>query len=130
MQAVIEKLRKEFHQQPELSGIELRTAKRIKSLIGTSPSNILIEGLGGHGLTVVQTFSKDRLIVMIRCELDALPIHEEYDLQYKSTIKGVSHQFGHDGHKAIIDYCFGHEHVPLNYHRCSEIRSNDDHIYN
>jgi amidohydrolase len=39
---------------------------------------------------------------LFRCELDALPIQEINNFEYKSTTKGVSHKCGHDGHSAIL----------------------------
>ncbi len=40
--------------------------------------------------------------VMLRCELDAVPVQELPQAEYCSSIDGVAHQCGHDGHMAII----------------------------
>lgn len=49
----IEKLRKELHRHPELSGCESDTAKRIKNFIETHHSKEIIEEIGGNGLAAV-----------------------------------------------------------------------------
>ena len=98
----IKTLRKDLHQYPELSGQEKQTALRIKSFIQKNHSTKIIENLGGYGLAAVYEFSEQGPTVMIRCELDALPIDEPNNLNYKSVKKGVSHKCGHDGHMAIV----------------------------
>ena len=95
-------LRKELHQNPELSGQEFETARRIRRFIEEhNPTNI-IENIGGSGLAVVYDFPLDGPTVTIRCELDALPIQEENEFRHRSTVNGISHKCGHDGHMAIV----------------------------
>ena len=96
------KLRKELHQNPELSGFESKTADQIKSFIKAHNPTEIIENLGGHGFAVVFEFSKKGATLALRCELDALPIEEVNQFAHKSKIKGVSHKCGHDGHMAIV----------------------------
>ncbi|GFZ76690.1 peptidase M20 [Aquaticitalea lipolytica] len=96
------KLRKELHQNPELSGNEINTAKRIKEFILTHNPTKIIENVGGNGLLAIFEFSKNGPTITIRCELDALPIVESNTFSHKSLIEGVSHKCGHDGHMAIV----------------------------
>lgn len=96
------KLRKELHQNPELSGHEAKTANRIKSFLGIYPPSEIIENLGGHGFATTYQFSRNGPTIAFRCELDALPIDEENQFIHRSKTKGVSHKCGHDGHMAII----------------------------
>ena len=98
----IVKLRKTLHQFPELSGAEVDTAKRIKSFINTHHPTKIIENIGGNGLAAVYEFSTEGPVIAIRCELDALPIQEVNLFGHKSTVNGVSHKCGHDGHMAIV----------------------------
>lgn len=98
----IKKLRKELHQNPELSEHEVETAERIKNFVREHHDTIIIDKIGGNGLAVIYDFSDDGATVMIRCELDALPIHESNSFDHKSIKKGVSHKCGHDGHMAIV----------------------------
>ncbi|MBX2941305.1 MAG: amidohydrolase [Cyclobacteriaceae bacterium] len=103
MNASILNLRKELHQNPELSGDESNTAQRIKSFITThhAPTQF-IDNVGGHGLLAVYEYPNTGTTVTIRCELDALPIEEDNTFSYKSNVKGISHKCGHDGHMAIV----------------------------
>jgi amidohydrolase len=104
------RLRKEIHKNPELSNLEVETAKRIKSYFSNlNPSNI-IEGIGGTGIAfeyigsqyISNANPQKQPTVMLRCELDALPIQEINDFEHKSVNHQVSHKCGHDGHMAII----------------------------
>jgi len=62
----------------------------------------IIENVGGPGLAAVYDFGVGGSTVMIRCELDALPIVEPNDFAYRSEVAGVSHKCGHDGHMAVV----------------------------
>lgn len=103
MLSEIIQLRKTLHQNPELSGQEKNTADRIKQFVKqhNAPSSI-IENIGGAGLAVIYDSKNPGPNVMIRCELDALPIEETNAFDYKSLIKGVAHKCGHDGHMSIV----------------------------
>jgi amidohydrolase len=98
----IKALRKELHQYPELSGEEIETAQRIKNFLTNYPPAKVIEGIGGHGLAAIYSFGRGGPVIMIRCELDALPIEESNLFEYRSAIEGVSHKCGHDGHMAMV----------------------------
>lgn len=95
-------LRKELHQYPELSGQELNTAKRVKDFIEKHFATEIIENVGGNGLMAIYEYSKTGKTVVIRCELDALPITEINTFEHQSKIRGVSHKCGHDGHIAMV----------------------------
>lgn len=101
LEKIIE-FRKQLHKYPELSGNEANTAKLIKEFVQANNNTEIITDLGGHGLAVVYEFPEDGPSVMIRCELDALPIEEVNDFSHRSTSKGISHKCGHDGHMAIV----------------------------
>lgn len=98
----IEKLRRELHKYPELSGHEVCTAKRIKEFISTHNDTEIIDEIGGHGLAAIYSYPNAGPTIMIRCELDALPIDEYNTFDYKSTKQGISHKCGHDGHMAMV----------------------------
>ena len=98
----IRALRKELHKHPELSGAEFNTAERIQRFVQKHHPTKIITNIGGEGLAAVYEFSKTGLTIAIRCELDALPIHEENQFGHQSTVRGVSHKCGHDGHMAIV----------------------------
>ena len=95
-------LRKELHKIPELSGEEKQTAKRIIEFANQFNPDKIISKIGGEGLAIIFEGEEKGKTVLIRCDLDALPIQEENDFDYKSQIDGVAHKCGHDGHMAIV----------------------------
>ena len=100
MEAAI-KFRREIHQFPELSGLEAETAKRVLQFFQPLNPDLTITNLGGHGLAFVFGQSVGPT-VLLRCELDALPIKEENEFSYRSESPFISHKCGHDGHMAIL----------------------------
>lgn len=95
-------LRKEIHRYPELSGLEFQTAQRIINfLLPFQPDHIFTE-LGTTGVAAVYDFGDPDTTIMIRCELDALPIQEVNSFEYRSVNDKVSHKCGHDGHMVIV----------------------------
>ncbi len=101
LQKIVE-LRHELHQNPELSDSEFITAERIVNFLAQYNPTEIIRGIGGNGIACIFKGIEEGPSVLFRCDMDALPIDEENDLEYKSEIKGVSHKCGHDGHMAIL----------------------------
>lgn len=101
IQEIIE-LRRYLHAHPELSGRESRTASTISRFLGRYRPDELHTGVGGHGVLAVFDTGRKGPVVVLRCELDALPIQEDSDFAYRSTRLGVSHKCGHDGHMATV----------------------------
>ena len=99
---LLTKLRKVLHRHPELSGHETETAKRIAGFVGSYKPTKLIEGIGGTGVAAVYTYFDSGPTVLVRCELDALPIKEINTFDHRSEVDNVSHKCGHDGHMAIV----------------------------
>ncbi len=95
-------LRRELHQNPELSGRESRTVTRIIDAIKPFQPDEIITGIGGHGVAFIFKGSNEGKTILYRAELDALPIQEENNFKYKSTEKNIAHLCGHDGHMAIL----------------------------
>ncbi len=96
------RLRHSLHRYPELSGHEHDTAARIKSFLTEQKPDQVIEGLGGYGIAAVFDSGKEGPVVLLRCDLDGLPIEEVNTFPYRSQHQGVSHKCGHDGHMAIL----------------------------
>jgi amidohydrolase len=94
-------LRQELHKYPEVSGNEKETAKRVLDFLLKCKPNEVITNLGGNGILAIYKGNETGKSVLFRCELDALPIQEINTFKYKSSIDGVSHKCGHDGHMAI-----------------------------
>jgi amidohydrolase len=95
-------LRRELHRHPELSGEEVQTAIRISRFLAAQKPDRLIGHLGGTGVAAVYEGKSPGKRILVRCELDALPIHEQNHLNYHSTKHGVGHLCGHDGHMAMV----------------------------
>lgn len=91
-------LRHTLHQFPEVSGEEAQTAARIATELTALGADRLWCALGGHGVAAEFTGQADGPTVLLRCELDGLPIREISDLPYTSTNPGNGHLCGHDGH--------------------------------
>lgn len=95
-------LRHELHQNPELSDNEFLTAGIIANFLSHYKPSEIIRGIGGNGIACVFNGEKEGPSVMFRCDMDALPIKEENDFEYKSLEAQISHKCGHDGHMAIL----------------------------
>ncbi|MDQ0268249.1 M20 metallopeptidase family protein [Cytobacillus purgationiresistens] len=95
------KQRRYFHMYPELSGQEYQTAAYVRDRLkefGLTPDlkfstpNIVARFYGTEG----------KRTIALRADMDALPLQEEGNKAYTSTVSGVMHACGHDGHTAIL----------------------------
>jgi len=94
--------RRFLHQNPELSGLEFKTKDFIQSYFQKNCPSAEIIPLAETGFVAHFKGRNDLPTVMLRCELDALPIQEVNDFEHRSKIPGVSHKCGHDGHQTIL----------------------------
>jgi len=94
-------LRQKIHQNPELSGQEQQTREILRKFLGSMNVDEVLE-LGVTGIAFIYHGASEGKCIVFRAELDALPIQEVSELDYKSGNKGVSHACGHDGHMAIL----------------------------
>ena len=96
-------LRRHLHQYPELSGQEYNTAAYLTSFVEKyNPTKILSNLGSGTGVVAYWDSGKPGPFILFRTEIDALPIDEENNLNYRSKNKGISHKCGHDGHATIV----------------------------
>jgi amidohydrolase len=98
-------LRRAFHQKPELSFEEAVTAAEIARTLRAAGWETR-EHVGGHGvLGLLRGTAGDSVdagrTLLIRADIDALPVQEESDHTWRSRRSGVMHACGHDGHIAI-----------------------------
>jgi amidohydrolase len=98
--AEVTAFRHALHRMPEVSGDEQRTAAAVVAAL-PGPDQ-LVTGLGGHGVAAIYQGAASGPTVMLRAELDALPIRDLSGAGHASLIPGVGHQCGHDGHTAIL----------------------------
>jgi hippurate hydrolase len=96
----LEKLCFELHQYPELSLQEEKTSNRISGELRKLGFEVT-EKLGGHGLVGLLKNGNGKT-VLIRTDLDALPIEENTGLPFSSKNKGVMHACGHDIHMSVF----------------------------
>jgi len=93
-------LRRDFHRHPELGFQEFRTAgivARELTALGLEVST----GIAETGVVALLEGKQDGPVVLLRFDMDALPIEEETGAEYASQNPGVMHACGHDGHTAI-----------------------------
>ncbi len=96
----IVKLRRHFHQHPELSWKEFETAKKIREEL--TKMNIEYIEVAETGTIATLKGNKAKPVIGLRCDIDALPIQEIRDLDFKSTNEGVMHACGHDAHISML----------------------------
>jgi amidohydrolase len=92
-------LRRDLHRHPELSFQERRTASLIAHRLETIGYRVRT-GVGRTG--VLAEMGRGGPIVALRADMDALPIHEQNDHDYASTVPGVMHACGHDAHMSML----------------------------
>lgn len=93
-------LRRDFHQHPELGFQEVRTA----GIVARELRELGLEvttGVAKTGVVALLEGARPGPTVLVRFDMDALPIQEETGAPYASQTPGVMHACGHDGHTAI-----------------------------
>jgi amidohydrolase len=95
-------IRRHIHAHPELSCNEEQTAsfviKQLRSY-GLEPRS----GIAGHGVTTTIVGKMNGSgVILLRADMDALPIEESNELSYRSQNNGVMHACGHDAHTACL----------------------------
>ena len=94
--------RKDLHRNPELSGKEMNTSKKILDFVKRFNPDEIITHIAGNGAAFIFKGNKEGKTILFRSELDALPITEQNSFEYKSRVENVSHKCGHDGHMTIL----------------------------
>ncbi|MEG6584848.1 M20 metallopeptidase family protein [Dendrosporobacter sp. 1207_IL3150] len=101
LEQMIIKMRRDFHRYPELSGQEERTAAVITDFLQSLGIEVY-RCNDNYGVCGIIRGSKKGPVIALRADMDALPITEENDVEYKSLNSGIMHACGHDGHMAIL----------------------------
>ncbi len=108
-EATVISCRRDIHEHPELGNREFRTSK----LVADRLRELGIEtrtGIAHTGVVGVLRGGKPGRVVALRADMDALPVTEQVDVPFKSTVRttydghevGVMHACGHDAHVAIL----------------------------
>lgn len=94
--------RRDLHMHPELSNQEVRTGKFVAERLKALGLDEVRPNVAGNGVVALLKGGKPGPVVAWRADMDALPIDESnFNVPYKSTVKGVKHACGHDAHTAI-----------------------------
>lgn len=95
--------RRDLHRHPELAFEEHRTASFVASHLTALALDEVHAGVGRTGVVgVLRAPGAPHPAVLLRADMDALPIHEVEGREYGSTVPGVMHACGHDGHTAML----------------------------
>ena len=101
--------RRDFHQNPELSNREVRTAKIIADHLRSLGMEVK-EGVAKTGVVGILKGGKPGPVIALRADMDGLPVTERVDIPFASKVKGihndqevgVMHACGHDTHVAML----------------------------
>lgn len=101
--------RRDFHQHPELSNREFKTAEKVAAHLRSLGMEVRT-GIAKTGVVGILKGGKPGPVIGLRADMDALPVSERVDLPFKSTVQaeyngeqvGVMHACGHDAHVAIM----------------------------
>jgi amidohydrolase len=93
-------LRRDFHRHPELGFEEYRSAETIESYLGKLGLNT--RRMTRTGVVALLEGAKPGPVLMLRADMDALPVTEENEFDYRSQNVGVMHACGHDAHMAML----------------------------
>ncbi len=94
-------IRRDLQQHPELGFEERRTAALVAARLRALDYDVT-EGIGVTGVAGVTRGTRPGKTIMLRADMDALPIEEENDVAYASQTRGTMHACGHDGHVAML----------------------------
>ena len=92
--------RRDFHRNPELSFQEHRTGETVAAHLESLGLKVT-RGVAETGVVGVLEGTSQGNTVLVRVDIDALPIQEPQDRPYSSQVDGVMHACGHDGHTAV-----------------------------
>ena len=95
-------LRRDLHANPELSAKEHNTSGKVRELLATIEGLEVLPPFLGTDVVAVLNGNRRGPCLALRADLDALPISEETGLPYQSTVPGVMHACGHDGHTVVL----------------------------
>ena len=96
--------RRDIHENPELLFETHRTSSFVENSLKEFGCDDVTSGIGRTGVVGVikGRTNKSGKVIALRADMDALPIYEATELDYKSKIPGLMHACGHDGHTAML----------------------------
>lgn len=94
------RLRRDFHRHPELGTQEYRTAEIVEKYL--NDLGIPTQRMFNTGVIGLIKGAQEGKTILLRADMDALPVTEETGLEFASENPGVMHACGHDGHTAML----------------------------
>ncbi|NCN41906.1 amidohydrolase [bacterium] len=94
-------IRRDIHQHPEI-GFEVQRTAKIAANACLKLGLKVTEGVGRTGVVADLIIDPKANTIALRADMDALPMQEEGDCEYKSTVPGAAHMCGHDAHTAML----------------------------
>ena len=94
-------LRRDFHKYPELGFEEYRTSEIIANYLEECGLEVK-KNIAKTGVLGLLRGSQPGPTILLRSDMDALPVVEENDLPFKSVNEGIMHACGHDGHMSML----------------------------
>jgi len=93
-------LRRDFHRHPELGLEEHRTSEKVAAYL--NQCGLEVSRMNRTGVVGLLRGAQPGPTLLLRADMDALPIQEENDVPYQSANPGVMHACGHDAHTAML----------------------------
>jgi amidohydrolase len=94
-------MRRHLHAHPEPSGEEFETSRYVAQVLADAGLHPRVVA-GGRGVIVEPPDQGDGPRITVRGDIDALRLHDQKDVEYRSTKPGIAHACGHDAHTSII----------------------------
>lgn len=94
-------IRRHLHQHPELSFKEFETSKYIQQQLSSAGISFTTGYVETGIIALIKGKNPDKKTILLRADMDALPIEEKNNVAYKSVNPGVMHACGHDVHSSI-----------------------------
>jgi amidohydrolase len=93
--------RRDFHRHPEMSFKEDRTAAKVSELLRSFGMDEVLEHVSNTGVIGVLK-NHDGPAIGLRADMDALALSDQGQHDHRSTVEGITHACGHDGHTAML----------------------------
>lgn len=94
--------RRDFHRHPEMGFEEIRTSGIVADRLRAIGFEDVRTGIAVTGVKAVLRGGRPGKTLLLRADMDALPIQEQNEVEYRSTADGTMHACGHDGHTSIL----------------------------
>lgn len=98
----IRSVRRHLHEHPELSFREHRTSAYLQEQLNNAAIPFTSGHVGTGIIALIKGKRPEKKTLLLRADMDALPIEEQNNVAYRSSVPGVMHACGHDAHSACV----------------------------